>query len=104
MLILKIIIAIGFLLAGSAKLLSAKPIVKQFEEFGLAPWMMYSIGVLEIAGALALFISPLTFWAALGLAMLMVGAVSNHFKVKHPLQQSAPAGVLLVLCLVLLLL
>ncbi|MGB1253188.1 MAG: DoxX family protein, partial [Candidatus Promineifilaceae bacterium] len=63
MLVLKIIIAIGFLLAGSAKLLSAKPIVEQFEEFGLAPWMMYAVGTLEVAGVIGLFIEPLTFWA-----------------------------------------
>ena len=102
MLILKILIAVGFLLAGSAKLLSAKPIVEQFEEFGLAPWMMYAVGALEIAGAIGLFISPLTFWATLGLTILMVGAIGNHIKAKHPIQQSLPAAVLLILCLVLL--
>ena len=99
---LKIIIAIGFLLAGSAKLLGAKPIAAQFEEFRLSPTIMKMIGLLEVAGAIGLFINPLTFWVAIGLALLMVGAIGNHLKVKHPFAQSAPASLLLVLSVLLI--
>ena len=104
MFILKIIIAIGFLLAGSAKLLGAKPIAEQFEEFGLSPWMMRAVGILEVAGAIGLYIEPLSFWAALGLALLMVGAVGNHLKAKHPISKSVPAALLLLLCVLWILL
>ena len=104
MLILKIIVAVGILLAGVAKLLGAKPIAEQFEEFGLAPWMKRAVGVLEVAGAAGLFIEPLALWAAIGLALLIIGAVGNHLKVKHPISQSAPAGLLFILSLLLILL
>ena len=104
MLILKIIVAAGFLLAGVAKLLGAKPIAEQFEEFGLSSWMMRAVGVLEVAGAVGLFTEPLAFWAALGLVLLMIGAVGNHLKVKHPISKSVPAGVLLILSILLIVL
>ena len=50
MFILKIIIGIAFLLAGVAKLAGAKPLADEFEEFGLPRFLMYLVGVLEIAG------------------------------------------------------
>ena len=52
MFILKIVVAVAFLLAGGAKLAGAKPLADQFEEFGLPRKMMYLVGLLEIAGAI----------------------------------------------------
>lgn len=100
--ILKIVIAVGFLLAGTAKLASAKPIVAQFEEFGLSNNIMRGIGILEIAGAISLFVPQLSFPATLALALLMIGAIFNHYKVKHPPKQSAPAATLLLLCIIVM--
>ena len=88
-----------FVLAGGAKLFGAKPLKKQFEEFGLPHWAMRAVGVLEVSGAAGLQVPSLAFWASVGLAALMTGAVANHLKVQHPLAQSAPAIVLLMGCL-----
>lgn len=97
MLALKILVGIAFLLAGGAKLASAKPLSEQFQEFGLPKSLMYLVGALEVAGAVGLFLDPLAAWASLGLAGLMVGAVANHLKVKHRLSQAAPSLLLLAL-------
>ena len=88
------ILAIMFVLAGGAKVFRAKPMVAQFKEFGLPDFMVVAIGALEVLGAIGLFIPSLTLYAAIGLALLMIGAVYNHIKTKHNAQTIAPAFVL----------
>ena len=44
--------------------------------------------------------SPVTKPAAAGMALLMLGAVSRHVKVKDPLKKALPALGMLVLCLI----
>jgi hypothetical protein len=97
LLILKGLLSAAFLMAGGAKLAGAKPLADQFREFGLPLWVMRTVGLLEVAGAIGLWVKPFPVWAATGLAGLMLGAVGNHLKVRHPLSKSAPAIVLLVL-------
>jgi len=99
--ILKVLVGIAFLIAGSAKLVGVKPLADQFEEFGLPRGMMVVVGVLELAGAISLFIKDLASWAAIGLVGLMIGAVANHLKARHKFDKLAPSIVLLVLTAVL---
>ncbi|MFA8434660.1 MAG: DoxX family protein [Marinifilaceae bacterium] len=94
---LQIVLTGLFLLAGIAKLFRAKPLQEQFVEFGFANHFILIVGALEILGAIALQIKTLELWASLGLTILMLGAIHQHVKVKHPLSKSAPAGVLLLL-------
>lgn len=99
MFILKIVVAVAFLLAGGAKLAGAKPLADQFVEFGLPRIMMYLVGVLEIAGAIGLFIEPLAVLASLGLGGLMLGAIANHIKANHRFDKTAPSlGLLIMTC------
>ena len=95
--ILKIIVTIGFLLAGIAKLLGAKPIVDQFREFKLPVKAMYLVGILEVSGAIALYCPTLALASAIGLALLMVGVIANHLKVKHPFSKYLPSFILFIL-------
>jgi uncharacterized membrane protein len=97
MTIITYILSALFLFAGGAKLVGAKPLADQFKEFGLPLSMMRVVGILELAGAVGLQLPALTLWVAVGLGLLMLGAVANHLKVKHPLSKMAPSLVLLVL-------
>ena len=101
MLVIRFVVAGLFGVAGMAKVIGAKPLADQFREFGLPSWSMRAVGLLEVAGAAGLFIDATRFWAAAGLVVLMLGAVANHAKVRHPLSKSAPALVLLVLSVLL---
>lgn len=104
MTILKYTLGAIFLLAGSVKVFKAKPIVEQFEEFGLPNYFIVVVGVLEILGATALlFVPSLSLYAAIGLVLLMIGAVANHLKVKHPIEKTAPSLILGILTIVFLL-
>ena len=96
---LRIVLTGMFLAAGIAKLLRAKPLQEQFVEFGLANHFILIVGALEVLGAIGLQITPLERWASLGLLILMLGAIYQHLKVKHPLSKSAPAAVLFLLLL-----
>ena len=101
MLILKALTSILIFIAGGAKLLGAKPLADQFQEFGLPRYIMTLVGALEIAIAVAIQIKPLTFTAASGLVLLMAGAITNHVKIRHPLDKSAPAVVVLILAIII---
>ncbi|HEY5764476.1 MAG TPA: DoxX family protein [Candidatus Deferrimicrobiaceae bacterium] len=60
-----------------------------------------SLAILLLAG---IWIPSVTKPAATGIALLMLGAVSMHLKVRDPIKKSLPAFSLLVLSLVVILL
>ena len=75
----------------------------EFEEYGLPGWMMWLVGGLKVLLALALlagiWIPVLIRPAALGLVVLMLGAIAMHFKIQDPLKRSVPAAIVLLMCL-----
>ena len=85
--------------AGNAKNMRA-----EFATYGLPLWFMWVVGGLKILFALSLLVG---FWqpllirpAAIGMAILMLGAIGMHIKVGDPLKKAAPASTVLVLSLV----
>jgi len=100
--IIKIILSVLFILAGAAKIFGVVAIKAQFTEFGLSVKIMTLVGILEILGAIGLQIPFLKKYAAIGLALLMIGAIVNHFKVMHPFSQSAPSILLFMALLTFL--
>lgn len=77
----------------------------EFTAYGLSPTLMYIVGGLKVLFAIGLLAS---IWypefavpSALGMAVLMLGAVSMHIKVKDPLKKSFPAFSFLVLSLII---
>jgi uncharacterized membrane protein len=42
------------------------------------PWFRYVTGCLELAGGIGLLIRPVSGLAALGLAIVMIGAIGTH--------------------------
>jgi hypothetical protein len=83
---------------------SARNMREEFTAYGLPGWAMAVVGGLKVTLALLLIIG---LWipsvagpAALGTAILMLGAVGMHLKIGDPLKKSLPAFGLLLLCLV----
>jgi putative oxidoreductase len=82
--------------AGIAKLMGVPAVHASFGILGLPVWFGYFIGAAEVAGGVALFVPKLARLAALGLAVIGLGAV--YFHAMHtPLAQGIPAMVVLVL-------
>jgi uncharacterized membrane protein YphA (DoxX/SURF4 family) len=83
---------------------TAKNMKEEFATYGLPLWFMYVVGGLKILFALSLLVG---FWlpgvirpAAIGMAILMLGAVAMHIKVGDPLRKAAPALTVLALSLI----
>ena len=79
--VLSALAGLAFLGAGAAKLAGAEPMVATFEKIGVGQWFRYVTGLLEVGGAIGLFIPGLGFFAAALLAMVMAGAVISHLTV-----------------------
>lgn len=71
----RVIISLVFGIAGLAKVLGLAFEVEAFERWGFPGGFMYFVGILEIAGALGMWMRKLASFAALCLAVLAVGAV-----------------------------
>ncbi|MEU4394566.1 DoxX family protein [Kribbella sp. NPDC023855] len=73
--ILQLSLAVEFLMAGVMKLTGNAVMVEMFAEIGAGQWLRFLVGALEVAGAVGVLIPRLTGLAALGLTLLMGGAV-----------------------------
>lgn len=82
---------------------TANSMKEEFEVYGLPEWFMNLIGFLKLTLATFLiagiFVPVLTIPAAIGMAVLMLGAIAMHIKVKDSLVKSFPAFGFLVLSL-----
>ena len=85
---------------------NATTIVEEFQVYGLPIWMCYVVGFLKVGLALVLlagiFYPFLVQPAAIGLAVLLLGSIIMHLKIKDPLMKSFPALLFLILCLILI--
>ena len=83
----------------------AQNIKEEFAVYGLPVWFMYTVGFLKISIAIilliSLFVSGLLATVGLGalliLAILMLGAISMHIKVKDPFIKTLPAIIMFVM-------
>jgi hypothetical protein len=77
---------------------------EEFAVYGLPSWFVGIIGFLKILFAILLIVGiwyPLvTQPAALGIALLMIGAMIMHIKVKDPIKKSLPSFTLFILSLI----
>jgi putative oxidoreductase len=79
--ILSGLVALAFIAAGGSKLAGAAAMVQVFDKVGLGQWFRYFTGLLEVAAGIGLLISRYAFYAAVLLAVVMVGAIIAHVTV-----------------------
>lgn len=79
--ILSGLVALAFVAAGGAKLAGVPAMVEVFDKVGLGQWFPYFTGLLEVAAGISLLISRYAFYAAVVLAVVMVGAIIAHMTV-----------------------
>ncbi len=84
----------------------ARNLKEEFAIYGLPSPAVYVIGAMKVTCALMLLLgiwfSSLVLPAASLLALLMLGAIAMHLKVKDPLTRSLPAAGMLTMCLILI--
>lgn len=93
---LSVLLALAFAGAGLSKLAGPAAAGEAFTHFGYPAWLALFIGTCETAGAVGLIVSRLRLLAALGLSIIMLGAIGSHL-LNDPPANALPALVLLAL-------
>ena len=78
LLVLRVVVGLAFLAAGGSKLAGAPAMVAMFAKIGFGQWFRILTGLLEVAGAIGLFVPGFAVYAASMLAFVMVGAIGFH--------------------------
>jgi putative oxidoreductase len=81
--VLKIVLAMLFVMAGGAKLYGVPAMVETFERVGLGQWFRYLTGALELVGAALLLWPGTTAFGALLLTAVCIGAFFAQLFVLH---------------------
>src|SRR5438105_1195771 len=81
--VLKIVLALMFLAAGTFKLIGAPMMVAEFGRVGLGQWFRIFTGACEIAGALLLLWPASTGFGAVLLTCVCIGAFFAQWLVLH---------------------
>ncbi len=92
----RIVASLFLVVAGGAKLAGVPEVHQSFSILGLPKWFGYFIGACEIAAAVGLYIKPLTALAALGVSIIMLGAVYFHV-LYTPIAIGIPSLILLLM-------
>jgi len=83
-----------FLFAGFGKVSGNPQAIEGFAKYGYSDGFRLFIGASELSGAVGLWLPKLSFWAAVGLILIMFGAVYTHVTYAE-----APTGALVALAL-----
>ena len=83
---------------------NAQNLREEFAVYGLPSWFVWVVGFLKLLCATLLIVGvwvpALTKPAAVGMAVLMLGAVTMHFKASDPPKRALPAFTMLVLSVI----
>ncbi len=93
--ILRILLVVFFFISGSSKLTNSPEIVANFNSWGMDLWIMYLVGVLEIAFGLGLLLKKFASRSAFLLSTLMIGATIVHYNFNDNI---LPPLLLAILC------
>lgn len=92
---IKALLTLAFVAAGAAKLFGAEMMVATFDGVGVGQWFRYVTGIIEIGGALLLWLPGRQAYGAALLTVTMIGAVFAHLFLIGP--SAVPALVLGIL-------
>lgn len=88
---------------------SAQNMMQEFATYGLPTWFMYVVGFLKLAIAIIMIVTvlvPNLLWlgvyAAAVLAVLMLGAIVMHIKVRDGLKKMLPATGMLAMAIIVI--
>lgn len=85
---------------------NAESLKDEFKAYGLSVEIMKVVGAIKILLSLliiaSIFYPPLTIIGAIGMAVMMTGAIIMHIRIKDAPKRSLPALIFLCLSLILL--
>ena len=93
--IVTVLLAALFTFAASVKLLGVRQSLQIRDHLGVKPMQWRMIGVLELAGVAGVLVglvwAPIGIAAAIGLALLSIGAIAFHLRASDSAVDTAPA-------------
>ena len=97
-------VSIAFLAVEIGKLTHDADMRQFFLESGFPVWFLYFVIIAEILGAIGLFITKLIVPAAIGLTILMLGAIYTHYNNGDPFSDSLEAfhNLILLICIIVI--
>lgn len=96
--VLQVLLGLAFIASGFNKFSHLPATVNMFSSMGLPGALAYVVGGAELLGGIGLLVPRLTRLAAMGLIIIMIGAVVMHAtKIPGGLAGGVPALALLVL-------
>ena len=95
-----VIVTLVMLMGGVMKLTGNPMATASFSVLGLPAWVASFIGVCEIAGAIGIWLRKTSLLAAVGISLIMLGAICYH--VLHTPLVEGMAAVVVLLCCVLI--
>ncbi len=101
LLVIKGLLTLAFLAAGTAKLLGVEMMVQTFDAVGFGQWFRYLTGIIEVGSAILLWVRGLTLVGAGLLTCTMIGACIAHITVLGTATM-APAVILGILAAIVL--
>lgn len=99
--VLSWILALVFVAAGVPKIIGVAQVAANFEHLGYSPAFRVLIGVLEVAGGVALLVPAAALYGALLLIVIMIGAAWTVLRVGDSVAPPIIVGALLALLAVL---
>jgi uncharacterized membrane protein YphA (DoxX/SURF4 family) len=94
--ILRVLIALGFLLASVGKLTNNPQVIEMFENWGFPGGFHFLIGILELTLVVLVLIPKTLKIAIIGIGIILIGAIGTHL-VNDPLIQLIRPIIFLVL-------
>ena len=95
--IVTVLLAALFTFSSSIKLLSVRQSIAIRDHLGVTPTQWRLIGMLELAGVIGVLVGltwpPIGVAAAIGLALLSIGAVVSHVRASDGTTETAPAAI-----------
>jgi putative oxidoreductase len=98
LLVLRVLLAGFFVFLAVKNLAGDQRMADDFRRWGYGDGFRIAVAVAQLGGAVALFLPPLTFAGAIGLALVLAGALATHLR-HDPPASALPALVCLLLLL-----
>ena len=96
LLVLRIIISLGFALAGIGKFIGSHIWANLFKKWGFFDGFYLIVGAIEVAAAIGLFIPKISRWAIYLLGVILIGASITHL-IHDPLTELLRPCIYLIL-------
>lgn len=97
-----VLLAAMYLFAGGTKLAGLQMHVEHFAKWGYPDWFRLAVGATEVVGGVLLLVPGAAFYAAVVLAVEMIGAMLTHLTHQEAPNALVPLVLFLVLAFVAL--